>query len=171
MVNRKAILVTIGGVTAIATLIALMLISNSHTSQVNSSRSTDTSQSTINPPYETLLPDGKTVNQLGGWHKLESPKGDVAYTFTDSVNGVAVSVSQQPLPQTFKTDTNTKVAALAKSDNATDSLDINGTTAYIGTSAKGPQSVYYTKNNLLILIKSEATLPDTTWKKYISSLQ
>ena len=168
--NRKAILITCGGVLVAAGVsIGIVILTTSKSvSQSTTIQKSDTSNT---PPYTTLLPKGKNIEQLGGWHKLASPNGDIAYTYTDTINGITISLSQQPLPEAFKADATAKLASLAKSDNATDSLDINGSTAYVATSAKGPQSVYYTKNGLLVLIKSEASLPDASWKKYLASLQ
>ena len=168
--NRKVILITCGGILVAAGVsIGIVILTTSKSaSQPTTTQKSDTSNT---PPYTTLLPEGKSIDQLGGWHKLASPNGDIAYAYTDTINGVTISLSQQPLPDAFKADAATKLASLAKSDNATDSLDINGVSAYVGTSAKGPQSVYYTKNGLLILVKSEASLPDASWKKYLASLQ
>ena len=78
--------------------------------------------------------------------------------FADTIDGVPVSVSQQPLPEVFKKDTDAHLSELAKSYNATDKMNADGTTVYIGTSAKGPQSALFVKNNLLILIKSQSKI-------------
>lgn len=122
------------------------------------------------PPFQALLPNNVAVQDLGGWQKLTPPSGQPAYVFVDSIEGTLITVSQQPLPESFKSNTEAQVAALAKSDNATDILEASGVKAYIGTNAKGPQSVYFAKSNLLVLIKSQATISDSNWANYISLL-
>jgi len=128
----------------------------------------DTS-TTLDPGYPTALPSGKTAEKLGGWQRVSPPSSAPVYAFADTVSGVSVSVSEQPLPDSFITDTDSKVAELAKQYNATDKLNASGTTVYIGTSSKGPQSVIFAKKNLLILIKSEKKIDDSIWLAYISS--
>ncbi len=135
--------------------------------QVHSSRGDETS---TQPNFEAVLPQGKTIESLGGWQKLTTPNKDVFYVYLDTINGVTVNVSQQLLPGKFKGDVTNKMVEMARAYNANTKLDVEGTKVYIGTSAKGPQSVLFTKNGLLILIKSWATIPDSDWTAYIKSL-
>ena len=123
------------------------------------------------PIYQTILPEGKTIDQLGGWERVSPAKASPVFAYIDIIGSIPVSVSEQPLPKSFKTNTASQIAELAKGYNATDSVSAGSMQVYIGTSAKGPQSVIFTKNNLLILIKSQNVIEDTAWIKYISSLQ
>lgn len=118
------------------------------------------------PGYQTVIPKGKTISDLGGWKRISPPKASPVYAYSDTLDNVSISVSQQPLPPSF----NGGVAELAKKFNATDKVDANGTDVYIGTSAKGPQSTIFTKNGLLILIKSHKNIDDKAWAYYIESL-
>ncbi len=129
-----------------------------------------TSQETAAPQYQTVLPSGKTIKDLGGWQKLTPPNGSSFYAFTDSLDKVAINVTQQQLPKSFQSNTNQKVADLAKSYNATSKLNVSGLTVYIGISARGPQSVIFTKDNLLVFIKSERKIANDSWERYITSL-
>lgn len=122
------------------------------------------------PNYTTVLPKEKSIDQLGGWKRVSPPEKDAVFAFNDMVDKVPISVSEQPLPATFKNDINGQVADLAQKFNATNKIDAGGTTVYIGTSSKGPQSVIFTKNNVLILIKSEKKIEDTAWASYVQSL-
>ena len=122
------------------------------------------------PNFQPLLPAGKTIEQLGGWQKLTAPNKDVFYVYVDDVAGVAVNISQQPLPGKFKNDLTNKMLEMARAYNANVKLDADGTTVYIGTSAKGPQSVLFTKDGVLVLIKSWATIENSAWISYINSL-
>jgi len=122
------------------------------------------------PIYQTVLPKGKTIDELGGWKRVSPPKNAPVFAYTDAIDGVPISVSEQPLPQSFKNDTANQVADLAKKFNATDKIDAGSLDIYVGTSAKGPQSVIFAKNNLLVLIKSEKKVSDTSWAKYAGLL-
>ena len=122
------------------------------------------------PQFSTVLPNGQSISQLGGWNRISPPESDPVFAYTDTISTVSVNVSEQPLPETFKNDTDSQVADLAKKFNATNQIDNAGVKAYIGTSAKGPQSVLFAKNNLLILIKSQQKIADRDWANYIKSL-
>ena len=122
------------------------------------------------PEFKTILPKGASINQLGGWTRISPPENDPVYAYSDTLNNVAISVSQQPAPSSFKNNLDTEVAEVAKKFNATSQLDTGDVKAYIGTSAKGPQSVIFVKDNLLILIKSVQKIDDSKWISYIKSL-
>jgi len=126
---------------------------------------------TQQPDYNTLLPEGKTIAQLGGWGRVSPPGKDPVYAFSDTVEGVHVTVSQQPLPDSFKADVAASTAQLAQQYSATEKLAVNGTTAYLGTSSKGPQSVILAEYGLLILMKSDTKLTNQQWVGYIYTLQ
>ena len=163
---RKKVLVSIIVVVlllVISGVVATIIIQNN-----KSSSTTDTADA---PDYATVLPEGKTITQLDGWDRVSPDGKDPVYAYNDSIDGVAISVSQQPLPAAFKEATDSHIADLAKGDNATNAIQTGDTTFYIGTSAKGPQSVYLAKNGLLILIKSEAKIKDASWSKYVASLK
>jgi len=75
------------------------------------------------------------------------------------------------LPASFKNNVDTQVGEVAKKFNATTQFQANDTKVYIGTSAKGPQSLIFTKNNTLVLIKSLQKVEDKSWVAYINSLK
>lgn len=122
------------------------------------------------PEYETVLPKGKNISELGGWKRISPPEKDPVFAFADSIDGVNISVSEQSLPPSFKSDLNNQVAQIAQKFNAIDKIDGGGFTMYIGSSSKGPQSAIFTKNGLLILIKSEKKIKNTSWAAYAQSL-
>lgn len=120
--------------------------------------------------YQTILPKGKPIGELGGWKRVSPDGSDPVFAFADKIGDTPISVSQQPLPQSFIGNVETKVAELAKTYNATTKIEAGVVTAYIGASSKGPQSVIFTKNSLLILIKSDQKIEDSAWAEYIKSL-
>jgi hypothetical protein len=157
LINKKA-----AALAVIGCLVIGVLIYNSSTNSSN----TDVKK----PVYQTVLPKGKTISELGGWKRVSPPKSDPVFAYTDTIDGIPVSVTEQPLPQSFKSDTANQVATLANKFNATDKIDAGNLAVYIGTSAKGPQSVIFAKNNLLVLIKSEKKVSDASWAKYAGLL-
>lgn len=122
------------------------------------------------PTYKTLLPAGKTIEQLGGWTKVSPPNRAPAYAYVDTIGSIPIRVSQQQLPKDFAANTAEEIDRLARAYAAETKLDVGDAIAYVGTSAKGPQSVIAVKNRVLILIKASAAIPNKEWEKYIKSL-
>ncbi|MES2630651.1 MAG: hypothetical protein V4611_01720 [Patescibacteria group bacterium] len=162
--NKKALI--IGGIVLVVVgILVTVFIVN----QQNSSNGTN-KKSNESPSYSTVLPNGKSIEVLGGWERISPDGTEPVFAFADTIDGVSISVSQQPLPEAFKNDVENKVTELAKKFNATKTLDADGTKVFIGTSAKGPQSVIFTREGLLILIKSQGKIKDAAWESYIQSL-
>ena len=119
--------------------------------------------------FQTILPSGKTIKDLGGWERISPLNTAPVFAYADKIDDVSISISQQPLPFTGNIDE--QVGQLAAAYSATNTLDASGTKVYIGTSAKGPQSTIFSKKDLLVLIKSQAKINNESWTRYISSLQ
>lgn len=151
------IILIIGAV--LVSFILFTLFSNTHTKKTAET-----------PTYETILPKNKAIQDLGGWHRVSPPDTAAVYAYEDEIDGVPVSVSEQSLPADFKSNPNADVADIAKNFNATTKIATNSIEAYIGTSASGPQSVIFTKNKVLILIKSERKIENKSWLRYIDLL-
>lgn len=123
------------------------------------------------PDYATVLPTGKTIRDLGGW-TLVSPTGrDPVYAYIDKIGNMQINVSQQPLPKEFKPDTAEKIEKLAKEYGASEKLTVGNTIVHIGTSEKGPQSVIFYRDDLLILMKSSVRIDNGEWATYVNSLR
>ncbi len=123
------------------------------------------------PFYETLMPTGKTIEQLGGWTRMSPSDRNAVFGYTDSIENNRIVVSQQPLPEDFREDVEAQVEALAKGYKATEKITVGGLTVHIAKSAKGPQSIVFAKKGLLVLIRSSVTISNDQWIGYISSLQ
>lgn len=121
------------------------------------------------PQYGTLVPKNLTSSDVN-WKRVSPANRDPVFAYADKVNGVSVSVSQQPLPESFKANVDESIEKLAKDFAATDKVTVGSTTFYVGTSHNGPQSVILAKSNLLILIKSTQVISDNIWSEYINSL-
>lgn len=120
--------------------------------------------------YQTLLPNGKSITELGGWKRVSPSESEPVFAYTDKIGETSINVSQQPLPKSFIGDTDNQVEELAKKFNATSKIDAGNVKVFVGSSTKGPQSAIFTKNSLLILIKSHEKIDDASWAKYIKSL-
>lgn len=142
-------------------------------SSKNSSTAPDPSANRVieTPDYPTMLPEGKTADSLGGWSRVSPPDRDPAFAYADEIDKTPVTVTQQPLPESFKPNIQENLASFAKGYTATTELMARDTTVYVGTSAKGPQSIIFTKNKLLILIKSSARLESNSIINYVNSLR
>ena len=153
----------------------VLMVGGAGTLLFNRSKTSDTPQTgvlaevTERPSYSYVLPNGD---------ESETESKKVAYnaqrqvvSFTDTVGGVQVTVSQQPLPAGFQEDTDTKVEKLAKDFSATDVLSTASPKAYIGTSVDGPQTVIFYKADALVFIKSADTIDKPEWAEYITRLK
>lgn len=124
-----------------------------------------------NPPFSTILPAGKNIDQLGGWARVSPPGRAPVYAYIDHVGKVQINVSEQPLPNSFKADPASSVAQLAQNFNAGDKFQAAGTTIYVATTEDGSQSVIVNLNKLLVLITSSSQLTNNQWAAYITSLR
>lgn len=123
------------------------------------------------PSFEPVLPDGKSIKQLGGWSRLCPPDGTVSYVYQDTIDSTSISVTLQPLPKGFVGDPERHLKQLADDAHYAQQLrSEDGTVIRVGTSAKGPQSAMLIKQDLLIFIKTKATISDQSWRDYVDSL-
>lgn len=117
--------------------------------------------------FTTLHPSDSTTNPSE--QKYDAQKKVVSYT--DSIGGVDITISQQQLPGGFQDNTDDKVKKLAQDFSANEVISTANPTAYLGTSIKGPQTVIFTKNGLLIFIQSTKKIDNHDWATYITSLK
>jgi len=120
------------------------------------------------PSFSYVLPGGKSESLAGGI-KFDSDKGVVS--FRDSIGGVAITVSQQRLPEGLRTETADKVRRLAEDFSAKEVISTSNPTAYLGTSSKGPQTVVFYKNETLVFIQSAKQIDKHDWSEYITRLR
>lgn len=124
------------------------------------------------PTFATQLPEGKSIDDLGGWGRVSPSTSDPVFAFADSIGGVRITVSEQQLPANFRADPVGKVTALAKQFNATDPLSVSqGAVAFMGVGMKGQQSVVMYEHDLLILARSDEKLSKVQWESYLDHLQ
>jgi hypothetical protein len=149
-------------------VVAAAVVSNQL--QNNVSQTSDGSTATTEkPPFNTITPQSNAQNIT--WTRISPPENDPVYAYSDQIDDVAISVSQQPLPESFASNKDTQVSETAEKFNATEEIQAGLTKVYIGTSAQGPQSLIFTKNELLVLIKSQQKIDDARWISYINNLK
>ena len=125
---------------------------------------------TVAPSYDIVLPQRTAITDLGGWQRVSPTNSDPVFAYNDTIDDIAINVSQQPLPASFIGNVPASVKQLADSYSATTVIEAGGTQVYIGRSARGPQSLIFAKNNTLVLIKSQKTIPQAEWVSYINNL-
>lgn len=123
------------------------------------------------PTWQAVLPQGKTIEQLGGWQRVSPKEAAPVFSYADTLESIPLIVSQQSLPPSFRTNSDQQLSELAKNFNATNKLEKNNLTLYLGTSAKGPQSVLMIIDDVLVMIKSEQKIKDAAWLDYAASLR
>lgn len=122
------------------------------------------------PQFKTFLPQGKTIDELGGWHKLTPPNSGAVFVYLDQIDSVRIRVTQQTMPEDFMDDKNAQIEQLAKNFKADEKITVGETIAYVGTNVNGVQSIIFEKNNTLILITSSAKIESKSWANYIQKL-
>lgn len=130
------------------------------------------SQLSQTPDFKTVLPIDKKIEDLGGWGRVSPPGGAPAFAYSDSLGGAHIVVTEQQLPDDFASDIPGHLAKTAKQFNASKKLTTTeGSDLYVGTSGNGAQSIVTSKNGLLILVRSTATISDQIWSDYVYSLE
>lgn len=120
------------------------------------------------PTFKPALPD--TNKESIEQKHVYDPKRQL-YTFEDELLKSKITISQQPLPEQFKTSP-AALQNLAKSIGATVKLETAFGTAYIATSDnKSSQRVVATHRDILMFIETLKTYDDDTWKLYLDSLR
>lgn len=173
-IPRKQLL--FGGIICVVALVALAsyILLTQHTSKpISTPQATGTTPSLTKgtPDYSTVLPVDKSIKDLGGWTRVSPPDRNPVFAYVDKIGNETINVSEQPLPEDFKTDTAQQIDLLAQGFKANEKITVGTVTVHIGTSEKGPQSIIFSKNNLLILIKSSIRIDNSQWAEYINSLQ
>ena len=164
VLTKKTIL--IGSIAIIA--VATPIIIGTVTSRQNDVTNIATEKGE-QPGFSTILPKGKSIEDLGGWSRVSPTTSDPVFAYNDKIEGVSINISEQPLPETFKGNPDGQVAELTKG-GAYVEITAGDIKAYVGTSSQGPQSVVFTKKDLLVLIKPKQKVSDKDWSKYIEAL-
>jgi hypothetical protein len=121
---------------------------------------------THDPEFDTVLPQSRDIKKEQIFY---DPVRKFA-KYDDEVDTVKVTISQQPLPEAFKSDPAGKVKSLAEGFSATEKLSVGQQDMYYGRSEKGPQTLILSKNNVLIFIATTQPVEKEALKLYASDL-
>jgi hypothetical protein len=127
------------------------------------------SQAVVKPTFKTLAPNGALTTTVSKAITYDQSK-KVA-SFEDTINGVQITVSMQPLPDSVKPDVSANVQKIAEGFAANTKLNVSSGDAYLGTSEKGPQSIVGDKNNLLVFMYSSTKIDQQAWANYFNALK
>lgn len=153
-------IISAGIILVIASIVTLLILQHDQRGRVS-----------IEPTFDTILPNGQGNDTIKDWALVSPKNSEPAYAYSDMIDGVSIIVTQQILPESFKENPSQKVAEMAAQFNATNKVELGDNQYFfVGASAKGPQSVIFLKGNILVLIKSDKSISDASWKKYIESL-
>ncbi len=122
------------------------------------------------PTFSILYPGGKNEDDVGGIVRISPSGNSPVYTYIDTVAGTQVNVSQQQLPDNFKTDQEGKLKDLADSFQAKNYIKVDDVSIYHGENSSGVQSLIFIKANLLFTIRSAHKQSDDVWAAYVSAL-
>lgn len=133
-------------------------------------QATNQIQPRVTPEFAVMSPGGSGVDLLGGYALISPPGETKVYAYADTIAGVPIKVSQQELSSSIGQDAN-RLRDLANQFNATQEIEADGKPVYIGQSINGPQSVIFTRDNILVLIAADSKIVNDDWVEYIDSLQ
>lgn len=172
-VPRKKALIGIGGLAGIIIIYFAAVTLLHQWSLFVDSRQGDFDNAKVveTPSFTAILPNGKPIEELGGWKRVSPPKSDPVFAYADKIGNVTIQVSQQKVPEEFKPDIDENVEQMAYDFGAKDKFTAGGLTLYVGQTFKGIQSVIFRKNDLMVLMKSESKLTNKAWGKYALSLR
>ena len=163
--QKKYLVVGVVGLGIIIGVGSLVLSSGKKTSTDSKGVLSDNAQQ---PDYDILLPMGEKKETASG--KIGYDPSKKVASFTDTIGHINITISQQPLPESFKTDPDASVEKLAQEFSAHEVINESNPKAYIGTSAQGPQTVIFHKSDVLVFIHSSGELDKESWAAYVTQL-
>lgn len=147
--------------------IACLLIAGAIIAGVKHFQKSPSVYSTNNEIQQTTLPSGEqAAGKVKTQASYEQQKSVVSNM--DKIAGIGVTVSRQPLPETFKEQPEQEVEKLAQSFKANKVIEAKGTKAFYGISSEdGSQTVVLTKKGLLIFIRAQKELDKEALTQYL----
>jgi len=122
-------------------------------------------QSIVKPNFTPALPSDnpKVVTTQNNQHAI--------IVYTDTYNKVQLTVSQQALPDNFKTDPTAIVRVAKEQLKATNSVTTDKGELYYLTNNTGQQWAVVQYQDLLIFLQTNSKLDDSGWAGYMQQLQ
>lgn len=121
------------------------------------------------PSFDVLLPAQKDANSLGAQTR-KTPTGVVVFSYKDDVDGTAIQLTQQELPENFKKNP-AELQNFAKDKYFTQkTIQIDTTQVFAGLNQNGTQTAVFAKDGLLVFIKADKELTEVQWVQYVTNL-
>lgn len=155
-----------GGVIAIGLLVAIPFsVRNDNSPTVTDVQGAQDQKA---PEFDTVLPGGDQSLLAG---KVVYDEQRKVASYVDMIGDAKVTVSEQQLPERFKQDRLGELEKFAKQINANEKIEVGEVVAFSGVSIKGPQTVVFIKNDVLVFMGTEKKLQNKAWFDYIANLQ
>lgn len=119
------------------------------------------------PPFEITEPEGRAIKKDNITY---DPQKNFA-KYDDEVDGVKLTVSQQPIPATFTGDVDANVKKVSEGFNAKEILSDKDPLAYIGQDVSGRQTIILVKDKLLIFILTAREVDKKSLTVYVQNLK
>lgn len=120
------------------------------------------------PSFEVLTPGNTDMEGI----ERKTPSGEAVYTYSDTQYGARLEVTEQQLPESFRTNSDDKLASIAKNYRMTNVITVDKTKIYYTLSDKSTvQTLVFVKSDRLIFIESSTKLTDDQWAGYYLSLK
>jgi hypothetical protein len=116
--------------------------------------------------FDIVLPRGRDIPQ----DKIFFDQKRKFARYDDDINGIKVSVSQQPLPEEFKNDPDGNIKNVAENFNAKEKLTFDEQSMYLGQSEEGQQTLILTKKSVMIFIVTASQIDKEALKLYAANL-
>ena len=104
---------------------------------------------------------------------VQQMRGDTEYvTYIDSLDGTNFTVTQQLVTEEIVQAGDDQVENLARAMPipATGVIQIDDTTVFVGISEQNRQALLFTKENVLLFIRTEGLINESSWVGYITRL-
>lgn len=122
------------------------------------------------PEFKILYPKNKPDDFTAVTRK--TPTGLLLHTYADNIDGIEIEVTQQQLPDSFKSAPFVELEKMAKNFQATDIIQIDEAFVYHGLDEKTRvQSLFTVISDTLISIRSAEKISDDQWAAYILALE
>lgn len=150
---------------------SFLLIKRDKNNNSTNSEANDTANQVVeepvshDPPFSPALPPSGIDKEEVSYN----PQRNFA-KFDDSIDGIAIAVSQQALPEDFKSDPEAKLEELAKGFEATKIIQTGSGLAYIKETEEGPMTIIFKKFDLLVFIRTQNKVSEASVVSYINNL-
>lgn len=156
-------------VAMVAVLLIMALVSRTNNNEGKSSEEANPQTVSQTPEFKPILPGGKSEEVNSGEVRYDPAKKIV--NFKDKITGVEVVISEQSLPDNIKKDADGEVEKIAKSFSADKIIYAGEVKAFYGVSEAGPQTIIFSKKDLLLFIYAPKELDKDGVVQYILGLE